>query len=324
MQYTQLAQTGLKVSKLCFGTMSFGKDADRETSAAMFKRCRDAGINFFDCANIYNRGLSEKILGRFIKDCRDELVITSKVGIKTGTDLGQRDLSSQAIKREVEGSLQRLGTDRLDVYFCHIFDVNTPIDQTLQAMDDLVKQGKVLHVGVSNWTAWQTAKGLGIAENLSLSKIQVLQPMYSLAKRTAEIEILPLAQAENLAVISYSPLGAGLLTGKYSRTNRDTTGRISTSKAYTARYRADWLYELAENFTAYANTANLKPATLALAWVLANPAITAPIFGARNLEQLEDSLLAADYQMSAQQWQQISDLTPQVPLATDRDDERKG
>ena len=185
MEYTLLAQTGLKVSKLCFGTMSFGGDADRETSAAMFKRCREAGINLFDCANIYNRGLSERILGRLIKDCRDELVIVSKVGIKSGTDFGQRDLSSEAIKREVEESLQRLGTDRLEVYFCHIFDVNVPMDQSLRAMDDLVRQGKVLHVGVSNWTALQTAKGLGIAEKLGLSKIRVVQPMYSLAKLAA-------------------------------------------------------------------------------------------------------------------------------------------
>ncbi len=323
MQYTTLGRTGVQVSKLCFGTMSFGGDADESTSAAMFARCREAGINFFDCANIYSQGLAEKILGRLIKDCRDELVITSKVGVSTGDDPNGRGLSRHNIMLAVEDSLRRLGTDRLDVYFCHIFDAETPIEQTLRAMDDLVRQGKVLCVGVSNFSAWQTAKALGISRTLGLAPIQVLQPMYSLAKRTAEIEILPLARDENLAVIPYSPLGAGLLTGKYSTTRRDKKGRLNASKIYAARYGADWLYKLAEDFTAYAQKLGVKPATLAVAWVKANPAVTAPIIGARNLEQLEDSLAGADYQMPPEQWQQISALTAPVPIATDRTEEAK-
>ena len=321
MRYGVLGKTGLKVSKLCFGTMSFGGDADRDTSAEMFGRCRDVGINFFDCANVYCRGLSERILGRLIKDCRDELVITSKVGF-TSTSNWSADLSRQRIMQEVEGSLGRLGTDRLDVYFCHTFDASTPMDQTLRAMDDLVKQGKVRFVGVSNWAAWQIAKGRGIADKLDLATIGVLQPMYSLAKRTAEIEILPLAKAENMGVISYSPLGGGLLTGKYSRSRRDEKGRLSTNKLYAVRFGADWLYGLAEDFSAYARKINVNPVTLAVAWVMANPTVTAPIIGARSVEQLEDSLAGADYEMSSEQWREISALSPPVPVATDRDDER--
>ncbi|MCK4850536.1 MAG: aldo/keto reductase, partial [Phycisphaerae bacterium] len=283
MEYTTLGRTGVRVSRLCFGTMSFGGDADETASAAMFARCREAGINFFDCANVYSQGRAEEILGRLIKDCRDELLITSKVGFSSAT-FGKPLLSRRRIMLEVERSLQRLGTDRLDVYFCHTFDPNTQTEQVLRAMDDLVRQGKVLYPGLSNWAAWQIAKALGISRMQSLASIEVLQPMYSLAKRTAEIEILPLAHAENLAVIPYSPLGAGLLTGKYSTTRPDKKSRLSANKMYAARYGADWMYKLAEDFTAYARKLGVKPATLAVAWVKANPAITAPIIGARNLE----------------------------------------
>lgn len=322
MEYTTLGQTGVGVSRLCFGTMSFGGDADEATSAAMFARCREAGINFFDCANVYSKGLAEQILGRLIKNCRDELVITSKVGFSTDT-FSKPGLSRRQIMLEVEKTLQRLGTDRLDVYFCHTFDPNTPMDQVLRAMDDLVRQGKIIYPGLSNWTAWQTAKALGISRMHDLATIEVLEPMYNLAKRTAEIEILPLARAENLAVIPYSPLGAGLLTGKYSTTQRDQKGRLNASKMYAARYGEDWMYKLAEDFTAYAQEIDVKPATLAVAWVKANPAVTAPIIGARNLEQLEDSLASADYQMPPEQWQQIAALTSPVPIATDRTEEIK-
>ena len=322
MEYTTLGRTGVRVSRLCFGTMSFGGDADEATSAAMFARCREAGINFFDCANVYSKGRAEEILGRLIKDCRDELVITSKVGFSSAT-FGKPHLSRRRIMLEVEGSLQRLGTDRLDVYFCHTFDPNTQMEQILRAMDDLVRQGKVLYVGVSNFSAWQTAKALYISGMQGLAPIEVLQPMYSLAKRTAEIEILPLARDENLAVIPYSPLGGGLLTGKYSVSRRDEKGRLTTNKMYAARYGADWMYKLAEDFTAYARKLGVKPATLAVAWVKANPAVTAPIIGARNLGQLEDSLASADYQMPPEQWQQISALTAPVPIATDRTEQTK-
>ncbi len=176
-------------------------------------------------------------------------------------------------------------------------------------------------MGLSNWSAWQSAKALGISRMEGLAPVQVLQPMYSLAKRTAEIEILPLARDEKLAVMPYSPLGGGLLSGKYSTTRRDKKGRLSVNTRYSARYGADWLYKLAEDFSAYANKLGVRPTTLAVAWVKANPAVTATIIGARNLEQLEDSLVGADYQMSDEQRQQISALSPPVPVATDRTEE---
>lgn len=324
MQYTTLGKTGLQVSRLCFGTMSFGGDADESTSALMFHRCREVGINFFDTANVYSQGRSEEILGTLIRGHRDELIITSKVFGQMGTDRNRKGLSRRNIMLSVEESLKRLDTDRLDIYFCHMFDPNVPMEETLRAMDDLVRQGKVLYPGVSNWSAWQIAKGLGMAEMLRISSIYVIQPMYNLVKRVAEIEILPLARDANLGVISYSPLGGGLLTGKYTTTQRQQGGRLTTNKNYIARYADESYYRIAERFADYAKKAGINPATLAVAWVKAHPAITAPIIGARNLEQLEASLAAADYEMSPQQWQEISDLTPPVPLATDRAEEAKG
>lgn len=321
MEYTTLGKTGVRVSKLCFGTMSFGGDADEETSAAMFNRCREAGINFFDCANIYSRGKAEEILGRCIKGCRDELIITSKVSQQMSEDPTNSGLSRRHIIMAVEESLRRLGTDRLDIYFCHIFDPAPAMDETLRAMDHLVRQGKVLYVGVSNFAGWQIAKAMGITQQQGLAPISVIQPMYSLAKRTAEVEILPLAKSEKLAVIPYSPLGGGLLSGKYSKSKRDKSGRLTSNKMYASRYGAEWLYQIAEDFTALAEKAGVKPATLAVAWVKANSAVTAPIIGARNLEQLADSLAAADYQMSPEQYQQLAALTPPVPVATDRSEQ---
>ena len=322
MQYTTLGQTELKVSRLCFGTMSFGGDADKGMSAKMFHRCCEVGINFFDCANIYSKGTAEGILGELIRGRRDELVITSKVGSpmdEAGTGKGS---APDNIRAQLDNSLLRLGTDRLDVYFCHCFDRTVPMEETLNTMDEVIRQGKVRHFGVSNWAAWQIARGLGISELRRLTKISVIQPMYSLAKRTAEIEMLPMAQTEGLGVIPYSPLGAGLLTGKYSTTRRDQDGRLSINPGYASRYAASEGYAIAERFCAYADTAGIPPATLAVAWVKAHPAVTAPIIGARNTDQLEASLAAGDYRMSDEQWHEISQLTAPVPLATDRSEER--
>ena len=322
MQYTTLGRTGVEVSRLCFGTMSFGGDADEQTSAKMFRQCREAGINFFDCANTYSNGRAEEILGKLIRDCRDELVVTSKVCSAVGPGGNDRGLSRRHILAQVERSLRRLGTDRLDVYFCHHYDPKTPVAETLRAMDDLVRQGKVLYVGASNWSAWQVAAALGEAGRMGVAGIHVLQPMYSLAKRTAEIEILPMARELSLGVIPYSPLGGGLLTGKYTRQRRDEAGRLTTNKNYAVRYGLERYYEIAERFAAYADSAGVHPATLAVAWVKTHPAVTAPIIGARNVQQLGASLAAADYEMSAEQYKEISALTPPVPVATDRDEER--
>lgn len=323
MKYKLLGKTGVQVSSLCFGTMSFGGPSDKGTSKDMFKRCREAGINFFDCANIYNKGAAEEILGECIKDCRNELVITSKVFGQMDSDINSRGLSRRHIQQAVNDSLKRLGTDRIDIYFIHQFDKLTPIEETLRALDDLVHTGKILYIGVSNWAAWQIEKGLGISAREGLSSFACIQPMYNLTKRQAEVEILTMAAEEKLGVITYSPLGGGLLSGKYSTTIRPESGRLVENEMYGKRYGDQVYYEIAERFTSYTKERGLHPATLAVAWVMSNPAVTAPIIGARNVEQLEVSLAAAELDMTPEWREEISSLSIAPPPATDRSEERK-
>lgn len=324
MEYRPLGRTGVQVSELCFGTMSFGSIADEETSAAMFRRCREAGINLFDCADVYAAGRSEEILGSLIADCRDEIVLASKVGFPTGEGVNQRGLSRRHITLSVERSLRRLGTDRLDLYLVHTVDPHTPVEETLRALDDLVRQGKVLYLGASNWAAWQVAKALGISIREGLARFDCLQPMYNLVKRQAEVELLPLAQAEQLGVISYSPLGGGLLTGKYGTEQKPKEGRLVKREMYIKRYGDPAYFQIAERFAAHAREHGLHPASLAVAWVMAHPAVTAPIIGARNVEQLEASLAAVDVEMTDEWRAQIAALSIQPPPATDRSEERYG
>jgi len=324
MEYRFLGQTGVRVSSLCMGTVTFGREADEEAAAAMFHRCREVGINFFDTANVYADGRAEKILGRLIADCRDEIVLTSKVGFPAGEGVNARGLSRRHIVQSVEGSLRRLGTDRLDLYFVHTFDSHTPMEETLRALDDLVHQGKILYPGVSNWAAWQIAAALGISAREGLARFACIQPMYSLVKRQAEVEILPLAQAESLGVISFSPLGSGLLTGKYGPTRRPERGRLIENPMHKERYNNPVYFEVAERLTAHAQEHSLHPATLAVAWVMSHPAITAPIVGARNVEQLAALLAAADVAMTPEWRAKISALSVEPPPATDRSEERSG
>ncbi len=323
MNYRTLGSTGIQVSSLCFGTMSFGGDADEATSSALFARCREAGINFFDCANVYSGGRAEEILGRLMRGCREELVITTKVFGAMSSDPNDRGLSRRHITRSVECSLGRLGTDRIDLYFVHQFDERTPMEETLAAMTDLVRSGKIVHPAVSNWAAWQIMRALGKSALHEWSRFACIQPMYSLAKRQAEVEILPMALAENLGVIPYSPLGGGLLAGKYGRGKKPETGRLVDNSMYARRYQSDTHYEVAERFTQHAREKGVHPASLAVSWVMSHPAVTAPIIGARNLEQLEPSLESVEVPMTPDWRAEISNLSPTPPPATDRS-ENKG
>lgn len=322
MDYRFLGSTGIQVSELCFGTMSFGGDADEATSAAMFHRCREAGINFFDCANVYEGGRSEEILGRLIADCRDEVVITSKVYFPMGDDLNARGASRRHIMQAVEGSLRRLDTDYIDVYFIHRFDDTTPLEETLRALNDLVRQGKILYPAASNFAAWQAAKALGLSAQEGWAPFEVIQPMYNLVKRQAEVEILPMAQSEGLGVIPYSPLGGGLLTGKYGPETRPDAGRLVENDIYQMRYGGEWMYDVAARFTTFAREHGYDPVSLAVAWVGSHPAVTAPIIGARSVEQLDGSLASVDIDVTPELRAEISALSPTPPPATDRDEER--
>jgi len=318
MKYNFLGNTGIQVSFLCMGTMTFGREADEAASRAMFDLCRDAGINFFDCANVYSVGRAESILGELISDCRDELIVTSKFGGPMGDTLNAGGGSRRNLVASLEASLKRLKTDYLDIYFLHHLDEHTPLEETLRALDDVVAQGKVRYTGVSNLAAWQIAKALGVSAQNGWIRFHCVQPMYNLVKRQAEVEILPLAQSENLGVISYNPLGGGILSGKYGTDRRTEAGRLSKDDMYRKRYSEQWMYDGAMRFTQFAADNGYHPVSLAVAWVAHHPAITAPIMGARDVTQLKDSLQAADIEMSPDLYEAICQLTPTPPPATDR------
>ena len=322
MKTVYLGNTGIRVSPLCFGTMSFGGDADAETSAAMYHRCREAGINFFDCADAYQGGRAEEILGKLIASERDEVILTSKVYYDSKKHANSGGSSRRHIMEAVEGSLRRLNVEAIDVYFLHRFDDRTPLEESLRALDDLVTQGKILYPAASNFAAWQVAKALGISDRMGWPCFACIQPMYNLVKRQAEVELLPLAEAEKLAVTPYSPLGAGLLTGKYGRGKRPQAGRLVDNRVYQTRYHGEWIYDVADDFVEFARQRGVHPASLAVAWVAGHPAVTAPIIGARNVEQLEASLGSLDIDMTPELRAEIGALSPEPPPATDRDEER--
>lgn len=317
-----LGKTGVKVSRVALGAMSFGGDADEAAAGQIWRAARDAGINFVDTADVYNEGRSEEILGRLMRGERDEIVLASKAYFPTGKDVNARGTSRYHLVRAVEGSLRRLGTDRIDVFYLHRFDDATDLGETLRAVDDLVRAGKILYPACSNFAAWQVAHALGIARASGFAPLVAIQPMYNLVKRTAEIEILPMAHSLGIGVIPYSPTGGGLLTGKYGVDKRPDKGRLIEWKMYETRYGAPQLYEIADKFTALAAELGHAPATLALAWVASHPAVTSVLAGGRNTEQLASAFAAANVELDAETRARISALSPEPPPATDRNEEK--
>lgn len=321
MQYKNLGKSGLKVSPLCMGTMTFGKEADKKTSQKLYKMCRDHGINFFDCANVYVGGESEKILGQFIKGHREEVVIATKAYYPMGNDINARGLSRFHLTKALDASLKRLKTDYVDVYYMHHFDENTPLEESLSTLNDFVRQGKVLYLGISNFAAWQVMKAIGICQQNHFAPISCLQPMYNLLKRQCESEILPMAEGEGLGVFSYSPLAGGLLTGKYQYKVAPKEGRFNSSEMYQKRYEADRELKTIQSFLDFAKTNDYHPVSLAVAWAAGHSGITAPIIGARNEEQLKPVLEALDIDMNGELRQRIADFSFAPAIATDRAEE---
>lgn len=308
---------GLPLSPLCFGTMQFGAGASESQSAALYESCRQAGINFFDTAFVYNEGRAEEILGKLIQSEREQLILVTKAGAVGGS-------SAQNIRTQLETSLSRLGLDYIDVFFLHMFDPDIPLEDTFQALAALKAEGKFFHLGVSNFAAWQIMKAQSIAKQNGFPEIEFIQPMYNLVKRQAEVEILPMASDQNMKVISYSPLGGGLLTGKYTAdtSNNNARGRLDWDTKYKTRYGVSWMHEAAEKLTALAQEMGLSPATLAVAWAAYHPAITAPIISARTASQLLPSLHASNIKFDDELYQKISAFTPRPAPATDRLEEQ--
>lgn len=315
MNYVLMGRTGVRVSEVCLGTMTFGNEADESTSIAMMNRALDIGINFFDTANVYNKGLTEEIVGRWLPPHREEIILASKVHFPTGDGPNERGSSRRNITLSLERSLKRLKTDWLDILYLHHWDDETALEESLSAITTLVEQGKVLYAAASNFSAWQTMKAIAVAEAKRLAPIVAIQPMYNLVKRQAEVEILPMALSEELAVFPYNPLAAGLLTGKYDHGEK---GRLTESEMYAKRYSDPIYRTIAARFVEYAHSKGFSPPALAVAWVNAHPAVTAAIVGARNLEQFNDTLACLEIRLTPEEQAEISSLSPTPPLATDR------
>jgi aryl-alcohol dehydrogenase-like predicted oxidoreductase len=316
-----LGNTGVKISRVALGTMMFGGDADDATAAAIWRAARDAGINLFDCADVYNDGRSEQVLGRLMREERDQVVVASKAYFPVGTGPNDRGSSRYHLVRAVEASLRRLATDRIDLYYLHRFDDITALDETLRGLEDLVRAGKIVYPACSNFAAWQVAHALGIQRLHGWAPLVAIQPMYNLVKRQVEVEILPMAQSLGLAVIPYSPTGGGLLTGKYGPDRKPEQGRLIDTKMYTVRYSDPRYLTIAGQLTALAAELGHAPATLAVAWVASHPGVTSVLIGGRNLEQLAPTLAANQLELDATTRARITALSPDPPPATDRNEE---
>ena len=323
MEHRFLGRTGVRVSRLSLGVMPFGGDTGEEEARRMFRRCLDAGINLYDTADVYAEGRSEEILGRLIAEagCRDRIVLASKAYFPTGQDVNARGSSRYHLVRAVEASLRRLGTDRIDLFYLHRFDDETSLEESLRAVDDLLRQGKVLYPAVSNFAAWQVVKALGVAAREHMAPVVAVQPMYNLVKRQAEVEILPMCASEGLAVFPYGPTAAGLLAGRYGASTRPDAGRLLDVAMYRVRYGGEAYFEAAERFCAAARDRGHHPAALAVAWTAAHPAVTSVLLGARNAEQLEPTLGALEIPMDGELRGALSALWPAPPPATDRTEE---
>ncbi len=323
MRYLPLGRTGVSVSRLALGTMTFGSEADEAAAGAIMSRARSAGVNFVDTADVYNEGRAEEIVGRQLKGCRDEFVLATKAYYPTGPGQNAKGSSRLHLQRSVEASLKRLGTDRIDVYYLHHFDEQTEIGESLRALDDLVGQGKILYLSCSNFAAWQVAHAQGLAAAWGWARLCAVQPMYNLLRRQAEVEILPMAAALQIAAVPYGPTAGGLLSGKYFAAGAASNAtRFGSDPMYQARYRDASNWAAAAAFSGLAGELGFRPVTLAVAWVASHPAVSSVLVGARNVAQLEDSLAAADLDLDAALRARVSRLTPAPPLATDRTEER--
>jgi aryl-alcohol dehydrogenase-like predicted oxidoreductase len=304
MEQRRLGSTGVRVSELCLGTMTFGNEADEATSKAIVDRFLDAGGNFVDTANVYSAGVSEEITGRALGSRRDKVILATKVRFPMGDGPNDVGLSRRNIRAQVEASLRRLGTDWIDLYQVHCWDPRTPLEETISTLNDLVHEGKVRYLGASNFAGWHLAKALGIAALHDWEPFVSLQPEYSLITRDIERELLPQCQEEGLAVLPWSPLAGGVLSGKYRKDSDFPAGTrgADTENPITFTYRLDdRAWNIVDTVGKVAAEVGKTPAQVALNWVANRRGITAPIIGARNLTQLDDNLAAVGWQLEKPQ-----------------------
>jgi len=312
VEYRRLGDTGLMVSELCLGCMTFGREADEEASKGLVARFLEAGGNFIDTADVYSKGISEEITGRAIKGVRDDVVLATKVFFPMGEGPNDTGLSRKHITQGCEDSLRRLGTDYIDLYQVHCWDSATPLKETLSALTDLVRSGKVRYIGVSNFTGWQLMRSLAVSESHGFERFVCLQPQYSLVERNIEREILPVCLEEGLGVIPWSPLGGGFLSGKYRRGQEPPRGsRISEAvesmEEYWDRRATERNWATIDVVGRISEETRKSYAQISLNWLLRQEGVTAPIIGARTIEQLEDNLGASGWELDEQQVDELSE-----------------
>jgi aryl-alcohol dehydrogenase-like predicted oxidoreductase len=318
MKTRRMGRTGLKVSEICLGTMTFGHQADERTSFAILDRAAEGGVTFLDTADAYpvpptpeTAGRTEEILGAWLAGKRHRFVLATKCRIRVGTGPNDEGLSRAHILRAVEDSLRRLRTDYLDLYQAHALDPDTPRDETLRAFDDLVRGGKVRYLGCSNFPAWEVALNLGLSARLNLGRYDCVQPRYNLLYREIEAELLPLCRDQGLGVIAYNPLAGGFLSGKYRALGEPPEGTRfalgKTGELYRERYWEQAQLEAVERFRQHFEAKGESLVSVAVAWVLAQPGITAAIVGASRPEQLDASLAGAELTLDDQD-REVCDL----------------
>ncbi len=318
MDLITLSKTGLKVSRLCFGAMTFGEQTDEATSIRMVEHCLDGGINFFDTANVYAAGASETILGRALKGRRHRVILESKVSNKVGDAPDQKGLSRPAIRRAIDESLKRLDTDYLDLYYMHLPDYSTPIEESLGAMNELVKEGKVRHVAHSNYAAWQVVDMHWISSKNGCPPPVVSQPMYNLLARGIEQEFLPMSKEFGVASVVFNPLAGGLLTGKHSAQQPVAGSRFDNNKMYLDRYWHAEQLSAVDAVRGISQKSGRSMISLALCWLLHHTSVECVILGASKLEQLDQNLKIANegpldpQTLTAldQVWQRLRGVTP--------------
>lgn len=295
MEYRQLPHTDLSVSRISFGTMTFGAQTDEAAAARMVDCCLNAGVNFFDTANAYNLGRSETILGKALGSRRANVILATKVFNKMGDAPDDRGLSRAALHKALDASLKRLGTDYVDIYYLHQPDYGVPIEETLAAMDEVVRAGKVRFPAVSNYAAWQVAEIHALAEKNGYKPPRISQPMYNLLARGIEEECLPFCRRFGVAVVPYNPLAGGLLTGKQARERGPIAGtRFDGNKMYQDRYWHDDYFAAVDELSGVAREAGKTLVELAFQWLLTQPVVDSIILGASRLEQLEENLKACE------------------------------
>lgn len=312
MDYRNLGRTGVKVSPVCLGTMMFGGQTSEADSTQIIHKAHDAGINFLDTADMYNAGESEVVVGRAIADRRDQIVLATKGRAPMGTGPNDAGGSRMHMMHALDASLKRLNTDYIDLYYIHTPDYEVPIEETLRAMDDMVRSGKVRYLACSNFRAWRLCEALMTSDKLNLNRFSCVQPLYNIVNRDIEVELMPLCKEHRVGVVSYSPLARGILTGKYkpgepfpegSRASRDDA-RMKQAELREASF------EVAQQITAHCEKKGVPSTQFALAWCLANPILTSVIVGPRTMQQYDDNIGCLNVEITADDEAFIDSLVP--------------